>query len=135
VQVGEGRGGKTVQIVGENGGVSSELFSILEESGAPKKCYPEGEVVRGKYITSISEGFTGNQFSTVLAIDAHSAVTYDGELIHLAGQAAQELYDQMDKAGLNQRPQLDGNVILGRDVSCSVHYLGGARFGCNIRPG
>jgi hypothetical protein len=134
---------KTVTLSGVWGGVSSELYEILELSGATHVSLSRGEAFQGKALSAlISREDPTSQFEVTLQIDADSAVNIEGSgdspaysssVLAIDGDAAAELYSDMAKAGLPKALDVDGNTLKGANVSCTQLVSGHAHYNCRLR--
>lgn len=133
------RGGRLLTVQGQAGGVANEIFGILEHAGLQPHCMPERTDLLGKYLASSRYGLAGESFTAAVLIDSRSSVvvnaadpsTNRAEIV-LTGDAAQELYEDMEQADLPKKSGAAGNVVVGKDVRCSVLYDGSASYSCSL---
>lgn len=121
VSVTKTENGKTVTLNGGAGGVSQEIFTIMDKAGVQAHQYVEGKVLDGKNITSSVFFLNGSRSNVTFTVDSASSeeLTSNGKTLTLSGDVAEELLNDMAKSGATRRIFMDGPQYVSKNVLCS----------------
>ena len=138
VVVNQGREGRTVSINGGANGVTQEIYDIMDKAGVQATHEVDGTFLQGKNATASVFYLNGARYSLSLTIDSSSNVTVNpndvlgGKSVLLTGAVAQELLNDMEKAGVPHRPMMDAAIYTGTNITCEGFFLAGGRYSCTI---
>lgn len=130
---------QVVKLNGVWGGAAEEIYTILDLAGVPVTSRTEGNDIHGTNLTASVQRFTPfAYFATTFQIGADSAVQVTAHdpnsaasQIVVSGDAAQELYGDMQKAGVVHHAGVDTSEYVGTNLSCSAMFSG-HHYSCTI---
>jgi hypothetical protein len=131
---------QTISVFGTDGGAASEGFSIMDQAGAQSRHEVEGQELIGRNSTATRVFMNPVRYTLNFNIDSQSGYTVvdlegaDSKIkrVQITGAVAEELYGNMQKAGLTEDFGWDSNHIQGVNASCDVQLLGKSQYSCTI---
>lgn len=132
---------QVVKLNGVWGGAAEEIYTILDLAGTPSASHTEGNVLLGKDLTASVQHFVPYvYFGTTIQIGSDSAAQVTAQdakgastQIVVSGAAAQELYQDMQKAGVVHHAGVDTSAYVGANLSCLAMFSGHEHYSCTIQ--
>jgi hypothetical protein len=141
-----------VSIQGLSNSAAAEIFWILDQAGVSEVEDPEGKTFQGDLLSASVAYLNGANYNAVFTIDSDSTYGYlpnrcapinsascesASPKLVLGGSVAQELFDDMEKAGEPETKGIDVITVMGTDVVCSMNAaisVSGVKASCAITP-